>query len=708
MRSMNINLLRPVITRISLAYQTIFLFKLLLGSFLASHFLYALFTPFLNLYASNPLSNPWQAAIEQGIPNAFPYGPVMFYLMAGPRLLFSWVLSSDVLSVTWGHLLIERVPLIIADVLILWILVKFFDTDSRRARLLWWASPIVIYITYVHGQLDIIPTAMLLASLALLLRRRYSWSAVILGLGIAAKAHLFLAIPFIVMYAVRRETSWKQGISVLFIVLAVYAAALFPWVLNPGFRTMVFGSEETTRIFLVGMDYLSNLRVLLAPLAIGLLFLQFATYKKVNQDTLLMFVGLGYTILILLLPPAHGYYMWPLPFFIYFFSRQLDYSRVPFWAFNISCLVYLIFGLDSTFFESISRVFPQTSEWEAPVLYLEQFGIDVFLMNSILFTVLQASIFMMAFMMYRHGVENKIIYNPKTQPIVIGIGGDSGSGKHTACDILTDIIGQSNVLAVNGDDVHKWDRGHDMWKVVSHLDPEGNDLYLQVEHARSLYQGKTIRKVMYNHDIGKFTKPMQISPNRFIFFVGLHPFYLGSMRNIFDIKIYMDTDQDLAHEWKIGRDIRKRGYTEKQVRNQIKARENDYLKFILPQKQFADIVVRYYRYHNKSELQSEGNEDKLNLGISIMMDNSLSVHSLVAELKEIPGLAVEFHQEDDLLHQSITCEGDISSEQVTHIAEVVIPQLNELNISMANWRAGPDGIVQLCFLVFLSELSSKN
>ncbi len=674
--------------------------KLLVGSLLASYFLYALFIPFLNLYISSPLKNPWQFAIEHGIPNAFPYGPVMFYIMVIPRVLFLWAIPSDPFAVTWVHLLLARIPLIIADGAILWMLVRFLETDERRARLLWWTSPIVFYITYVHGQLDIIPTAILMASLVLLVQGRYTWSAVVLGLGIGAKSHLFVAFPFLVMFTVRKETSWKRGFMFLFITLFIYVACLFPWVLNEGFRKMVFGTEEQGRIFKVGLDYLPTLRVFLAPLAIGLLFLRFAIYRKVNQDTLFMFLGLAYTVLISLLPPAHGYYIWPLPFVIYFFARQIDYSRLPLWTFNISCLAYLLLGLDSTLFDSMRIIFPQVSNWGASILILKRFGIGVSLINSFLFTIMQTSILMMALMMYRHGVLSNIIYKPKKQPVIIGIGGDSGSGKHTARDVISDVLGHHNILSVDGDDVHRWERGHEMWKVVSHLHPEGNNLYIQMEHAKALGQGKAVKKTKYDHTTGRFTQPVQVPPNRYICFVGLHPFYLKRMREMIDIKIYMDTDEELRREWKTNRDVEKRGYTKEQVVDQIKMRENDGQRFIVPQKAFADMLAKYYR----AQASCPPDESAGRLGISIRLDNSLELMGLVARLKELAGVFVKLDLEDDLLYQTLIVEGYVTPQQVIEIGKEILPELNELIATNAVWRGGPEGILQLCFLMLLSDL----
>lgn len=164
--------------------------KLILGALLGSSFLTVLFIPFLTLAVRHPGANPWQLAIEEGVLKAFPYGPVMYYAMVLPRWVLGWAIPWGVHDVTWRHLLAARLPLFAADLAVLALLIRSFGTPPRRTILLWWASPVVLYISYVHGQLDLIPTALLLGSLALLDRWRTVWSAVVLGLGVAAKTHL--------------------------------------------------------------------------------------------------------------------------------------------------------------------------------------------------------------------------------------------------------------------------------------------------------------------------------------------------------------------------------------------------------------------------------------------------------------------------------------------------------------------------------------
>lgn len=674
--------------------------KLLVGTFFASFFLRDLFIPFLNAFALDPTRNPWDFTYHGGIRNAFPYGPVMMYWMALPRMMFGWALPGDWQSVTFAHLALARVSLLVADILILWMIVKWLGASPRHA-MLWWASPVVFYVTYVHGQLDLIPTAILLASLVFLVKGHHAWSAVMLGMGLATKSHLFAAAPFILVFAARREASWKRAFTFAGIALGTYVTILFPWVLNESFQRMVFGSEEQGRLFRVVLEYQPAVQVYLAPLVIGFLFFRFATYKKVNQDTLFMFLGLTFTVMISLLPPAHGYYIWPLPFVIYFFAQQADYSRVALWAFNVTCLAYLMLGLDSTVLESGQMVLPQLAGREPPLKFLESWGLDWSIANSLLFTAMGASILTLAFMMYRHGVQSNIIYRPKTRPVMVGIGGDSGSGKHTARDLLADILGPGTVLTVDGDDVHRWERGHEMWRVISHLNPEGNDLYLQLQYARALESGRVVTKVRYDHKSGMFTQPEEVSPNRFIFFVGLHPFYLKRMRDLTDIKIFMDTEEELRKKWKLRRDVPERGYTSEKVTEQLKERERDAALFIQPQKQFSDLIVRYYRV---DAYDSGTDGDDSTLGVVIQMDNSLPLSRVVERLKRVPTLNVSHRHLHNLAYQELSIEGEIGSDEVREVAAETIPQLSELLGPQPCWRSNHNGIFQLCFLLLLSDL----
>ena len=66
------------------------------------------------------------------------------------------------------------------------------------------------------------------------------------------------------------------------------------------------------------------------------------------------------------------------------------------------------------------------------------------------------------------------------------------------------------------------------------------------------------------------------------------------MRQFYDVKVYLDPPEDLRTVWKVKRDTSKRGYTAEQVRAEMKKREGDTLHFIRPQREHADIVVRFH------------------------------------------------------------------------------------------------------------------
>ncbi len=261
----NKKLLRPV------GITTVIL-KLLTGTLLASYFLRDLFIPFLNAVALSPLKNPWDFTLAHHIPKAFPYGPVMMYFMALPRIVLGWWLPRSWLSVTVGHLFISRIPLLVADFIIFYLLVNLLNTDLKRVKTIWWWSPVVFYISYIHGQLDLIPTMFLIASIGLLCQEHYFLSPFILGLGIASKSHLIIAVPFLAVYVYRKENSLWKGFLSAGLSLATYIFVLFPWVLDKSFQKMVFGTDEQLRLFAVGLDYQINLRVFLAPLVCGILF----------------------------------------------------------------------------------------------------------------------------------------------------------------------------------------------------------------------------------------------------------------------------------------------------------------------------------------------------------------------------------------------------------------------------------------------------
>ena len=77
-----------------------------------------------------------------------------------------------------------------------------------------------------------------------------------------------------------------------------------------------------------------------------------------------------------------------------------------------------------------------------------------------------------------------------------------------------------------------------------------------------LKSGKFVKKPMYNHRTGKMRQNTENAyPNRVILVEGLHTLYDERIRNLLDVSIYIDASDSIKEEWKIERDIKRRGYS---------------------------------------------------------------------------------------------------------------------------------------------------
>ncbi len=178
--------------------------------------------------------------------------------------------------------------------------------------------------------------------------------------------------------------------------------------------------------------------------------------------------------------------------------------------------------------------------------------------------------------------------------LMIGVAGDSASGKATFANGIQQILGVENVTAISLDDYHSIDRRKRQQKGITPLDPRANKMRLMAEHARLLKQGETIVKPVYNHNNGTFGRPQEIAPKRVVIMTGLLPYMEEEMREIFDFKVFLDPHEELKWKWKVERDTTTRGYTAHQLNAEVQARKRDFERFVKPQKSYADMVVRFY------------------------------------------------------------------------------------------------------------------
>ncbi len=175
--------------------------------------------------------------------------------------------------------------------------------------------------------------------------------------------------------------------------------------------------------------------------------------------------------------------------------------------------------------------------------------------------------------------------------IIIGVAGDSGSGKTTFTAALRHLFGDLLVSTITLDDYHLYDREERRTRNITPLAPEANNLEGLEEDLRTLKAGRSVRKNVYNHTTGMLEGPVEFSPSRILVLEGLHTLSTPGLRGLMDFSLYVDPAPDVKREWKVKRDTGKRGYSELEVMEEIRRRQADYSRYIAPQRKCADAVI---------------------------------------------------------------------------------------------------------------------
>ena len=179
--------------------------------------------------------------------------------------------------------------------------------------------------------------------------------------------------------------------------------------------------------------------------------------------------------------------------------------------------------------------------------------------------------------------------------IILGIVGDSASGKSTLSAGVAQILGEEYCTVLCTDDYHRYSRAERAAAGLSALDPRSNHVDILEQHLRLLRNGEPILKPVYDHRRGTLEPPEYVKPKGFVIAEGLLGYATRAMRDCYDVKIYLDPEEELRVKWKLHRDTTTRGYTKEAVLAQLGRREGHSANFIHPQRTFADIVIRFQR-----------------------------------------------------------------------------------------------------------------
>ncbi len=667
------------------AFAVIVVFKMALMVLFSSGYMNQLFIPFVQHFISH-FGNTWDFFYQTTSQrDQFPYQPLMLYLVSAFCLPLNFLSFNNSYVVNFFF----KLPTLLSDILIAVLLLKMFPSRIDKVFWYYFLSPIIIYACYIHSQLDLIPTAILFTGVYFLRKHETLKAALFTGLALATKSHVIAAFPIFLIYIFRNQKS-KMALFYAVATIAVMLFFIAPYLASPGFQAMVLHNPRQSQIFESYID-IGSLHIFLPVLAACMAYVRFAMYTKINTDLLDAFLNIVFALFVALIVPAPGWYVWIAPFLSLF---MIKYSRRDNRIVPAGLALYVVYIIYFVFFH----------KFDYPALIFCGRPVDLFIagehLSSLAFTLLEATLFANIVFCYRIGVRSNSIYK-REKAVVIGIGGDSGAGKST---LLADIkmLLNNNVVELEGDADHKWARGDANWKGqdLTHLDPKANFLHRQADTLFNLKRGRAVERVDYDHGTGAFTSARLIEPRDFIVLSGLHTFYLPKSRKVIDLKIFLDPEVELKTYWKVSRDHKERGYSEQAASAQVSRRRNDVDRFIAPQKEFADLCIRYY----PQALLDDGSlaaEAKLSLKLSL--SSSVELEELVQVLMA-RGMLVHWDYSENLSKQDLTISEPIPVELLDRLAYDMIPNLEELIDNKIDWQEGLRGFVQLIILLVLNDL----
>jgi uridine kinase len=181
------------------------------------------------------------------------------------------------------------------------------------------------------------------------------------------------------------------------------------------------------------------------------------------------------------------------------------------------------------------------------------------------------------------------------KPVVIGVTGGSGSGKTSVTNAIYESLKDLSILVLEQDYYYKDQQNvpFEQRLKTNYDHPLAFDNDLLINHIEKLLRYEAIDKPVYDYSIHtRSERVIPVEPKEVIILEGILVLEDERLRNLMDIKLYVDTDADLRIIRRLERDIRERGRTFDSVVNQylhvVRPMHN---QFIEPTKRYADIII---------------------------------------------------------------------------------------------------------------------
>jgi uridine kinase len=178
---------------------------------------------------------------------------------------------------------------------------------------------------------------------------------------------------------------------------------------------------------------------------------------------------------------------------------------------------------------------------------------------------------------------------------VIGVAGGSGSGKTTVVRRIVDSLGPEQVTLLDHDRYYR-DRNDlrlEERAALNYDHPDALETDLLVRHVRELKSGKPVDVPQYDFTRhARLPETETFQPRRALIVEGILVFTDAALRDLMDIKVFVDTDSDTRFIRRLQRDVAQRGRTMESVIDQYQSTVKPmHLEFVEPSKRYADVII---------------------------------------------------------------------------------------------------------------------
>ena len=183
----------------------------------------------------------------------------------------------------------------------------------------------------------------------------------------------------------------------------------------------------------------------------------------------------------------------------------------------------------------------------------------------------------------------------RKNPIVIGIAGGTGSGKTTVANVILERVGNHRIAYLPHDAYYRElkDLPPIQRAAVNFDHPDSLESELMLADIMRLKQWKSVNLPVYDFSTHSRTdKTIHVNPQPVIIVEGILIFAEPELREIFDVKLFVDTDADLRFIRRLQRDIAERGRVmEKVIQQYLTTVRPMHLEFVEPSKRYADVII---------------------------------------------------------------------------------------------------------------------